>query len=206
MSTTGDKVKVWGSTAAVVAVILAALFSKEGGYVNNPKDPGGATNHGITEEVARANGYHGHMKDLPKGMAVDIYTRNYITKPGFDRIIALSPAVGEKLVDAGVNAGTVRAGRWVQEALNHLSRDGQDYPQLVIDGQIGGQTVAAYRALERKRGRVKACELTLKLLDVQQGVHYLKLGMPTFTVGWVDNRLGNVPLARCTESIAGSSA
>ena len=65
------------------------------------------------------------------------------------------------------------------------------------------QTLAAYQALERKRGRVKACELTLKLMDVQQGAHYMQLNMPTFTVGWVDNRLANVPLQRCHDSVAG---
>ena len=33
-----------------------------------------------------------------------------------------------------------------------------------MDGQIGAQSIAAYRALEKKRGRVKACELAVKLI------------------------------------------
>ena len=57
------------------------------------------------------------------------------------------------------------------------------------------------QALERKRGRVKACELVLKLLDAQQGAHYMSLNKPTFIVGWADKRLGNVPLARCADSV-----
>ncbi|WP_200912473.1 MULTISPECIES: hypothetical protein [unclassified Acidovorax] len=68
-------------------------------------------------------------------------------------------------------------------------------------GQIGKQSVAAYQALERKRGRVKACEMVLKLIDAQQGNHYMNLGKPMFIVGWTDNRLGNVPLARCADSV-----
>lgn len=203
MSGAGSSRKVWGSLATAVIAIVGSVFALEGGYVNDPRDPGGATNHGITEQVARAHGFEGHMKALPKQVAADIYTTDYISKPGFDRVIALSPAVGEKLVDAGVNVGPGRSSRWLQEALNQLSRGGQDYPKVAVDGQLGAQTLAAYQALERKRGRAKACELVLKLLDVQQGAHYMQLNMPTFTVGWVDNRLGSVPLQRCHDSVAG---
>lgn len=193
--------KVWASLGAAVLAIVAGVFAMEGGYVNNPADPGGETNHGVTVVVARGHGYAGLMRDLPKGLAQEIYVRDYIERPNFHRVVAMSPAVGTKLVDAGVNAGPSRSARWMQQALNHLSRGGQDFPPVVVDGQIGGQSLAAYRALEHKRGRVKACELTLKLMDVQQGAHYMGLGKPMFIVGWADNRLGNVPLARCAESV-----
>lgn len=197
--------KVWASLGAAVLAIIGAVFVAEKGYVNDPKDPGGATNHGITEQVARANGYTDAMQDLPKDFAAEIYERDYIKRPGFDRVIALSPAVGHKLVDAGVNAGPGRSARWFQTSLNHLSRGGADYPPMTVDGQIGPRTLAAYQALERKRGRVKACELTIKLMDAQQAAHYTSLTQPTFVVGWVDHRIGNVPLARCIESVAGDA-
>lgn len=193
--------KVWASVGTVVLAVIGAVFTLESGYVNDPKDPGGATNHGITEQVARTNGYEGEMRELPRDVAADIYTRDYISKPGFDRVLAMSPAVGEKLVDAGVNAGPSRSARWFQHALNHLSRGGADYPLVIADGQLGPRTLAAYQALERKRGRIKACELTLKLLDAQQAAHYMQLNQPTFIVGWVDNRIGNVGSERCADSI-----
>lgn len=196
-----DKAKVWGSLGAAVLAVVAGVFAVEGGYVNNPADPGGETNHGVTVAVARDAGYTGPMRELPKEFAEQIYARDYIERPNFHRVIAMSPAVGEKLVDAGVNAGPGRSARWFQQSLNHLSRGGADFPLVAVDGQVGGQSLAAYQALERKRGRVKACELTLKLLDVQQGAHYMSLGKPMFIVGWADNRLGNVPLARCAESV-----
>ena len=41
------------------------MIGHEGGYVNDPRDPGGETNHGVTKRVAVANGYTGSMKDLP---------------------------------------------------------------------------------------------------------------------------------------------
>lgn len=198
---TAQKGKVWASLGAAVLAIAAGVFAVEGGYSNNPADPGGETNHGVTAAVARSHGYDGPMRELPKETAQQIYIGSYVEGPGFHRIVAISPAVGEKLVDAGVNAGTGRSARWFQRALNQLSRGGADFPEVAVDGQIGAQTLAAYQALERKRGRVKACELVLKLLDAQQGAHYMSLNKPTFIVGWADKRLGNVPLARCADSV-----
>lgn len=195
--------KVWASVGAATLAIVAGVFTVEGGHSNNPADPGGETNHGVTVKVAREAGYTGPMRELPKEFAQQLYARDYIERPNFHRVIAMSPAVGEKLVDAGVNAGPGRSARWFQQSLNHLSRAGADFPLVVVDGQIGAQSLAAYQALERKRGRVKACELTLKLVDAQQGAHYMGLNKPTFIVGWADNRLGNVPLARCAESVDG---
>lgn len=197
--------KVWASLGAAVLAIVGSVVAIEGGYSNNPADAGGETNHGVTVQVARDAGYTGPMRELPKEFAQQIYARDYIERPNFHRVIAMSPAVGEKLVDAGVNAGPGRSARWFQQSLNHLSRDGADFPLVVVDGQVGERSLAAYQALERKRGRVKACELTLKLLDAQQGAHYMSLNKPMFIVGWTDNRLGNVSLARCADSVAGGA-
>ncbi len=197
--------KVWASLGAAVLAILAGTLAVEGGYSNNPADPGGETNHGVTVAVARKHGYDGPMRELPKETAQQIYVDSYVEGPGFHRVVAVSPAVGEKLVDIGVNAGTGRSARWFQRALNQLSRGGADFPEVAVDGQVGAQTLAAYRALERKRGRHKACELVLKLLDAQQGGHYMSLDKPDFIVGWVDHRLGNVPLERCADSVKGAA-
>ena len=64
---------------------------------------------------------------------------------------------------------------------------------------MGPATITAYQRLEQKRGKVKACELTIKLLDSYQATYYTSLNMPTFTVGWLDHRIGNVPLSWCQE-------
>lgn len=84
--------KVWGSVGAAALAILGAVFALEGGYADNPADPGGKTNHGITEQVARQHGYQGDMRELPKGFAERIYAQDYIERPNFHRVIALSPA------------------------------------------------------------------------------------------------------------------
>lgn len=187
-----------GAAAAVAAAIIAAVFAVEGGYVNNPDDPGGATNHGVTEQVARADGYTGHMRNLPRQRAEQIIDLNYIERPGYTPFLDIAPAIAEELIDTAYNAGPGRSSRWLQTALNSLNRNGRDYPDLVVDGRVGPATIAAYQTLAERRGRVKACEMVLKLLDGQQAAHYLSLRhLETFMVGWTDTRLGNVSTERC---------
>lgn len=191
-----NKAKLGGATAA----ILAAVFAFEGGYVNDPKDPGGETNHGVTVAVARAHGYTGPMKELSKETASEIYLEDYIDKPGFGQLIALSPAVGHKVVDAGVNTGTRQSSLWFQRSMNALSRGGQDFPQINVDGKLGAGTIASYESLRKVRGKVRACELTIKLMDAQQANHYMGLTKtPQYIPGWIDHRIGNVPLSKCQE-------
>lgn len=199
--------KTWASLGALILAVVGGVVAVEGGYVNDKNDAGGETNHGITAQVAREHGYDGPMQSLPVEKARDIYAHTYIHTPKFDRVLARSPAVGAKVVDIGVNAGPARAARWLQQSLNDLSRGGRDFTLVAVDGDIGARTIAAYSALEKRRGRVKACELTLKLLDGYQTAHYSALAKgpanSSFIVGWLDHRIGNVPASRCSETVGG---
>ena len=191
-----------GGLATAIALILAAVFSVEGGYVNDPRDPGGETNHGVTKQVARANGFDGPMRDLTKVQAGEIYTKQYIEKPGFVPVIEVSPAVGHELVDSGVNAGPARAARWFQETLNHPNNGGRDYADIAEDGQVGAGTVAAFRSLKAKRGAELSCVLVLRLLDAKQAGHYMRLAandnkFEAFMVGWTRTRVENVERTEC---------
>lgn len=178
-------------------------FAAEGGSVNNKLDPGGATNMGITEAVARSHGYTGAMTDLTRNTAFEIYFVDYIHKPNYFPMIAEAPAVARKMTDAGINAGVSRSSKWFQTSLNMLNRNQRDYPNIVVDGQVGGGTYAAWNQLKKKRGSVKACEMVLKLMDAQQAAHYMSLynakpyQFGEFIVGWIDHRIGNVPLSEC---------
>ena len=194
-----NKKTVVGGVSAIALAIIATVTGIEGGYVNNPLDPGGATNHGITEQVARDHGYTGSMEDLPLNQANEIYMQDYVVKPGFLPLVQIQSALAEEIIDTGVNVGTSRSSRWFQNGLNQLSRGGKDYPQINVDGKIGPQTISTYQALEKVRGKRKACELMIKVIDIQQGNHYLTLGMPAFTVGWIDHRIGNVDPTECTD-------
>ena len=195
-----NALKIGGGVSAAVGLIIAAVLNVEGGYVNNPKDPGGETNHGITVAVARDHGYIGSMKDLPKEYATEIYYQDYVVKPGFLPMVETNPVVAHKLIDIGVNTGTTRPSRWFQSSLNAFNNSGKLYAKISEDGKVGPGTVAAYKSLESVRGKVKACELVIKLLDSYQAQHYISINNATFTTGWIDNRIGNVPPERCKEN------
>lgn len=189
-----------GGISATIIAIISAVVITEGGYVNDARDPGGETNHGITKVVAVNHGYRGPMNSLTKEQANEIYFESYIKKPGFLPLVELSPAIGEKLIDASVNIGPARPSRWFQLALNSLNRDGKDYPTIAIDGRVGPNTVNTYRSLVRVRGRIGACQAVLKMMDAQQTMHYMGLtNLKVYTYGWMDNRIGNVPLSKCKE-------
>lgn len=194
-----------GVVGGVVAAILGAVFMMEGGEVNNPKDPGGHTNHGVTQKVAESHkevlakeyGWDGKIGSLTREMAAEIYIDDYVLKPNFVAFADISPAVTHKLVDAGVNTGVSRPAKWIQLSLNEMSRGGKDYPKIQVDGKVGAGTVNAYKALQKKRGKVAACKVMIKLLDAKQLTHYTSLNMPEFVYGWIANRIGNVPLEDC---------
>jgi lysozyme family protein len=119
--------------------LIDEVIRKEGGYVNHPADKGGPTKFGITQAVAIGHGYTGHMRDLPIALARRIYRRQYLEKPGFDKL----PAPFDMLAfDAGVNSGPSRGAKWVQQGLG-----------VKADGKIGPVTIAAAkRAAEEGDG------------------------------------------------------
>lgn len=198
--TTAQKVS---SITAAVTLSVGSILAYEGGYVNNPDDPGGETNYGITKKVAVAKGYTGDMKKMPVEFAQGVYRTDYIDKPGYLPYMKMSLAIGHKLSDQGVNVGTTRATKWIQRALNSLNMDGQLYSQLKVDGVAGPASWKAYQKLIDKRGQQGACSIILKMLDAQQMMHYIeltenpKLKMKTFMYGWGDKRIGNIKDDEC---------
>lgn len=175
---------------------INGVIAVEGGFVDHPSDPGGATNMGITEATARANGFLGDMRALPRSTAYAIYYTRYVVGPNFDDIAAIDPKVGEELIDTGVNVGTDRAAKWFQHALNGLNERGKAYPNITEDGDIGPATITAFKAFRARRGAF-ATIIMLRALDAQQGGHYLGLAQndsrfEDFLNGWLLNRIGNV--------------
>lgn len=194
--------RVIAGLSTVVAGIIAAVLTNEGGYVNHPDDPGGETNYGITKRVAVQHGYTGLMKALPRETAFAIYDKEYITRPGLIHVIAANRHVGEEVVDSGVNFGPHKPGCWFQESLNHLNRRQADYPDVKVDCKIGPATMQAYAALEKRRGVALACELMIKLVDAKAANEYMRLASNNsryemFMPGWGKDRIGNVDFRRC---------
>lgn len=92
------------------------LMTHEGGFTNRlfSDDPGGATMYGVTERVARSNGYVLPMKDMPLQVAKDIYKKQYWDVCQCD---AIPDALRYPMFDAAVNSGTSQAIKWLQSAI-----------------------------------------------------------------------------------------
>jgi lysozyme family protein len=175
--------------------LIDALIDREGGYVDHPADRGGPTCFGITEAVARAHGYAGAMRQLPREEAAAIYRRLYWTRPRFDQLSSRSPRIAAELFDTGVNMGPAVAATFLQRALTALNRNGRDYPDLVPDGRIGPATLAALDSFMAVRGTSSGQTVLLRALEALQGERYLRLAErrpanEAFLYGWLANRIG----------------
>mgnify|MGYP000929497765 FL=1 len=173
---------------------LDQLIAREGDYSDHRADRGGPTRWGITEAVARANGYAGEMRLLPRAEAERIYRALYWEAPRFDVIAPLAPRIAQELLDAGVNMGQAVAIRFLQRALNALNRNGRDYPDLTPDGMIGSVTINALTRFLSVRG-MKGEAALLKAMQALRGERYIALaeGRPeneAFVYGWLANRIG----------------
>lgn len=112
-----------------------ALIGNEGGYSNNPKDPGGETMWGVTARVARAAGYTGPMRELPRDTAKAIAKRLYWDPLHLDQF---DPRVAFQIFDANYNGGHPVI--WMQGAAG-----------TAVDGVLGPKTIAAVQATEPLR-------------------------------------------------------
>jgi lysozyme family protein len=178
-----------------VLQLIDEVIDREGAYVNHPADRGGPTCWGITEAVARQNGYQGPMRNLPREQAAEIYRKLYWLRPAFDKVAARAPTLAAELFDTGINMGTAIAAGFLQRALNVLNRSGRDYPDIAVDRAVGPRTLNSLDAFLRVRGRA-AESVLLKAVEALQGERYIALAernpsQEAFVYGWLANRIGN---------------
>jgi lysozyme family protein len=175
--------------------LIDGLIEREGRYVNHPADKGGPTCFGITEAVARAHGYGGAMKQLPRSEAAAIYQRLYWLRPRLDEVAKRTARIAAELFDTGANMGPAVAITFLQRALTALNRNAKDYPDLVPDGRIGPRTLAALDTFLEVRGITSGETVLLRALEALQGERYLRLAErrpanEAFLYGWLANRIG----------------
>lgn len=189
-----SKGKIAAAVSTAVMGIIAATIGLEGGYVNDPRDPGGETNKGITKKVAVAHGYTGPMRSIPDEVVQSIYYQDYLVAPGYEPLVALDPAVTAELFDTTVNMGPARPGRFFQESINEICPTAK----LKVDGKVGPATVAAFARCQR----TLLCRAMIPRLDAKQLAEYDRLvrvnpTLKAFHRGWANHRIGNVPLEKC---------
>ena len=146
------EVDSYGLTKEQRRYLLEYIFLVEGGYFNHPNDPGGETMYGIIKTEARANGYNGAMRDLPREVACEIYLRKYWKNNGLMKIESF--IVGLCIFDFFVNSGS-RGATIAQETVNAIytnrngsvqfgkSADAAGLKPIAVDGQMGDKTFEA---------------------------------------------------------------
>jgi len=125
-----------------VREIAAGIVAREGGFVNDPDDPGGATNHGVTIHTLRRLGIDvtgdsridvADAKALTRAQAVEIYLEHYFKRPG---IAGLPEVLQASVFDMYVNAGG-NAVKVLQRLLTDMGFSCDP------DGALGPQTLRA---------------------------------------------------------------
>ena len=131
----------------------------EGGYVNDPRDPCGETNFGISKRsYPKVN-----MKTLTREGAIAIYKRDYWDAAGCDDLPA---KVAVAVFDCAVNQGVSIAKRLLQKAA-----------RVTVDGAIGPKTLAAVH-------KVDADELVVQFLGWRLRRYAFTANASTYMRGW----------------------
>jgi len=169
------------------------LLGIEGGYSNIPADRGGKTRYGITEAVARANGYAGDMSNLPIPIAQRIYREKYWDPLLLDQVALMSYSIADKTFDIGVNMGPSVAVRGFQTALNAFNRNGRDYADMDVANNMTPAAVNNLRRFLDLRG-TDGEKVQFRAMNSQQGSRYLAIArdspeLEEFTFGWFLNRI-----------------
>ena len=132
---------------------IAFIIKKEGGYVNNPNDPGGETKYGISKRSFPNE----DIKNLSLSRATELYYQKYY-KPLYNKCFAVFEDANIELgqrwpfelvtLDSAINHGTRAASRFIQRAINKVKSTTTYKPlqvlaPLKIDGDIGPVTRTA---------------------------------------------------------------
>lgn len=136
-----------------VKELAEEIVAREGGFTDDPDDPGGATNYGVTIHTLRRLGIDltgdgeittADVRRLTRAKAAEIFVEHYWRRPRIsDLPEPLQPPVFDMHVNAGANAVKV-----LQRLLAEMGED------LDADGEIGPQTVRAADAVYDRAGQL----------------------------------------------------
>lgn len=149
---------------------LKHLLKHEGGYVDHPADPGGATNLGVTKKVWEEWVGHTVTKDAIKALTpadvTPLYRKKYWNVCRCDDLPA---GVDYVVFDIAVNSGTSRAAKFLQNAVGASA-----------DGSVGDGTITCV-----KRTTLSPLDLIRIICDRRELFYKSLPTFPTFGKGWL---------------------
>lgn len=152
------------------------VLEHEGGYVNNPSDPGGETNFGISRRFIDSVGLDvKNIKALTKTRARKIYAEHFWL--GFLDELA-DPVLALQVFDFGVNAGTSRSTKLLQASVGAYQ-----------DGAIGPKSLAAVAKHETKEMRRR---FALRVLLYYGSIANNRPELRQFQKSWIHRALDNL--------------
>lgn len=157
------------------------LIEREGGFVNDPLDNGGATKYGITQRTLTL--WRGRevsvddVKNLEKREAHEIYYAWYYIKPGIN---SLPPAIQPIMLDMAVNPGPSRAIKFLQDVLNAFG-----YYEVRIDGKLGPKTISAANGAWHHLGHQLIVSLVNRRVIFYEGCVRANASQRRFLGGWI---------------------
>ncbi|EFI3629444.1 hypothetical protein GY509_000884 [Escherichia coli] len=176
--------------------IIRDKTSIEAGYVDDPDDSGGITNHGVTQALANQYkttlktkfGWDGNMRNLTTEMAFFIYKTHFWDKMKLDEVMKRSVFLADRLFDLGINAGKTVAVKNLQRYLNVMNNRQTYWKDIDADGAMGPKSLAALDAYISKRGATGKDYLIDAMLDMQS-TYYIELAErrekdEKFIYGW----------------------
>lgn len=158
---------------------LPLVLKHEGGFVNHPNDPGGATNKGVTIATFRAyvkpNGTVEDLRNITDQQVATVYYRHYWAAVNAQ---ALPSGIDYAVFDFAVNSGPARAAQYLQAVLG-----------VTQDGRVGPITIAAAEKADHRAVINRLCDNRLAFLKrITSGGKRL---WDTFGRGW-DRRVSEV--------------
>ena len=158
---------------ADLGLALPFILRHEGGWSDDPDDPGGATNYGITLATAQRHGIRtkDELRDITPEQVEEIYRQDYWRFNGL-----VNQRVATKLFDLAVNLGLASASRMAQEVLNDLGAD------LSEDGHWGPHTEAALNVAPSERLLDHLCR---EAADYYQALAAHRPTSEKFLRGWL---------------------
>lgn len=171
---------------------IPVILAHEGGWSDDPNDPGGATKYGVSLRFLREQGLDldhdgdidaADVRGLTPQRATEIYRERFWDAYGYGRIT--DTQVATKVFDCAVNLGAKRAARLLQRALRECGET------VEVDGVVGPKTIAA-------TNRCEARELLLELVYQHSGYYQtlveMKPRFEKYRTGWL--RRAAWPLGR----------